>query len=99
MFIYKYIYIFIIQITGYANPAQQNKTIFTPGLDRLAAEGVSMQYSVSSTPTCTPARAGILTGRRPWGHGMLGYASVAKHYPLSFPQVLSDAGYVLIILS
>ena len=27
---------------GYANVAQQNKTVFTPALDRLAAEGVGL---------------------------------------------------------
>jgi len=81
---------------GYANPAQQNVTVLTPGLDRLAAEGVAMAYSCSSTPTCTPARAGLLTGRRPWGHGMLGYGAVAPFYPQgTFPRVLRDsAGYI-----
>lgn len=95
---------------GYANPRQQNRTVLTPALDRLAREGVSAAFAWSSTPTCTPARypqqwghsvsrctrAGILTGRRPWGHGMLGYGEIAKEYPLTFPQVLADAGYLTV---
>lgn len=32
--------------------------------------------------------------RRPWGHGMLGYGSVAKRYPTTFPRVIRDAGYM-----
>ena len=78
---------------GYANPAQQNRTVFTPALDRIASEGVSVRYSWSSTPTCTPARAALLTGQRPWGHGMLGYGAVAQRYELTFPRVLAAAGY------
>eukprot|EP00929_Paragymnodinium_shiwhaense_P012130 TRINITY_DN11881_c0_g1_i2.p1 TRINITY_DN11881_c0_g1~~TRINITY_DN11881_c0_g1_i2.p1 ORF type:complete len:575 (-),score=79.99 TRINITY_DN11881_c0_g1_i2:150-1874(-) len=70
-----------------------NKALRTPALDRLAAEGVAFQYAWSSTPTCTPARAALLTGRSPWRHGMLGYAEVAKRYPLEWPRVLAAGGY------
>eukprot|EP01052_Picozoa_sp_SAG31_P062194 SAG31_NODE_21200_length_555_cov_1.210526_1_plen_140_part_10 len=38
----------------------------TPNLDKLAAEGLRFTNSYSSTPTCTPARAAILTGLSPW---------------------------------
>jgi hypothetical protein len=40
--------------------AAGNTAAITPALDRLAAEGLRMEWSWSSTPTCTPARAGIL---------------------------------------
>jgi arylsulfatase len=46
----------------------------TVNLDRIAAEGLEMKYSFASTPTCTPARASLLTGQSPWNHGMLGCA-------------------------
>tara|TARA_B110001452_G_scaffold198806_1_gene168763 strand:+ start:229 stop:1968 length:1740 start_codon:yes stop_codon:yes gene_type:complete len=79
---------------GYANPEFSGKSVQTPSLDRIASEGLSVEFSWSSTPTCTPARAGLLTGRRPWGHGMLGYGEVAPFYPQgSFPSILAAAGY------
>lgn len=70
-----------------------NKIIKTPNLDRIGNEGANFRCAYSSTPTCTPARAGLLTGLSPWHHGMLGYGEVAKRYPLEMPRVLREAGY------
>ena len=75
---------------GYAGGFQN----LTVNLDRLAAEGLEMQYSWSSTPTCTPARAALLTGQSPWNHGMLGYGAVAEKYPYDMPRTVASAGYV-----
>ncbi|HUK18209.1 MAG TPA: arylsulfatase [Bryobacteraceae bacterium] len=73
--------------------ADGNAVIQTPNLDRLAAGGVRFRCAYSSTPTCTPARAALLTGMSPWRHGMLGYGQVAEHYSVELPQLLRDAGY------
>ena len=73
--------------------ADGNTIVQTPNLDRLAARGVRFRCAYSSTPTCTPARAALLTGMSPWSHGMLGYGAVAEHYPVELPQLLRDAGY------
>ncbi|MDE3165474.1 MAG: arylsulfatase, partial [Acidobacteriota bacterium] len=70
-----------------------NRAIRTPHLDRLAGEGVRFVNACSSTPTCTPARAGLLTGLSPWNHGMLRYAQVARSYPVEMPRALREAGY------
>ena len=72
-----------------------NKIIKTPNLDSIAADGVVFPNAYTSTPSCTPARAGILTGLSPWHHGMLGYGRVAGQYPFEMPQALRDAGYHL----
>src|SRR5271169_6194900 len=55
--------------------AAGNSAIHTPNLDRLAQGGVMFRHAYSSTPTCTPARAALLTGMSPWNHGMLGYGA------------------------
>jgi arylsulfatase len=73
--------------------ASGNRVIHTPNLDRLAAEGVRFTSAYSSTPTCTPARAALLTGSSPWRHGMLKYARVAERYPVEMPRALGQAGY------
>ena len=70
-----------------------NRAVHTPNLDRLAGEGVRFRCAYSSTPTCTPARAALLTGLSPWHHGMLGYAEVAEHYANEMPRLLREAGY------
>ncbi len=73
--------------------AAGNRVIQTPHLDSLAAGGVLFRHAYSSTPTCTPARAALLTGQSPWSHGMLGYGKVAEHYPIEMPRLLREAGY------
>ena len=73
---------------GYANPV-----VITPNLDALAKDGVRFCNAYSSTPSSTPARAGLLTGQSPWKHGMLGYGQQAVRYPNEMPQLLLNAGY------
>jgi arylsulfatase len=73
--------------------AAGNRAVHTPNMDRLAAGGVRFRCAYSSTPTCTPARAALLTGMSPWSHGMLGYFRVAEKYPVEMPHLLRDAGY------
>ncbi|MCC7234609.1 MAG: arylsulfatase [Bryobacterales bacterium] len=73
--------------------AEGNASAITPNLDRLAKQGARFRHAYSSTPTCTPARACLLTGMSPWNHGMLGYSRVAKKYPVDLPRMMKDAGY------
>lgn len=68
-------------------------TVITPNMDRLAAEGHLFSNAYSSTPSSTPARAGLLTGMSPWHHGLLGYGQVAEHYQYEMPRMLKEAGY------
>ena len=50
--------------------AYGNTVIRTPNLDRIAAEGVRLTEFYSPSPTCSPARAALLTGRHPLRTGV-----------------------------
>lgn len=73
--------------------AEGNRKIRTPNLDRLAREGTRFRHAYSSTPTCTPARAALLTGLAPWNHGMLGYGEIPRQFPYEKPRALAELGY------
>ncbi len=70
-----------------------NSAVITPNIDDIAAAGVTFVNAYSSVPSCTPARAGLLTGMAPWNHGMLGYGRVARRYKYEMPRMLRQAGY------
>jgi arylsulfatase A-like enzyme len=44
----------------------------TPGLDRLAREGVMLQWAFAPTPTTAPSHATLFTGQHVQRHGTLG---------------------------
>lgn len=74
--------------------AYGSKAIHTPNMDRIAREGVVFENAYSSTPSCTPARSALMTGRSPWGHGMLGYGTIATNpYPTEKAAAMAKAGY------
>jgi len=72
-----------------------NSAIRTPNMDTLAREGVRFRNAYTSTPSCIPARAGLLTGLSPWNHGLLGMDGwpIATRYAAEMPRSLHDAGY------
>ena len=72
----------------------------TPSLDALAQRGVRFRRAHTTCPTCSPARASLLTGMLPHNHGVLevehgrddDQCVLRTEYP-HFAQKLSDAGY------
>ena len=45
--------------------AYGDRCVSTPTFDRVAKEGVLFTHSFCAAPSCTPSRAGILTGQAP----------------------------------
>ena len=87
------IFIMTDQQRGDAIGCIGNQAIFTPQIDQIASAGVVFTSGYSSVPSCTPARAGLLTGMSPWKHGMLGYGRIARKYKYEMPQMLKELGY------
>lgn len=90
------IFIMTDQQRGDAIGCSGNDKIITPNIDSLAEDGYLFNNAYTSTPSSTPARAGLLTGMSPWKHGMLGYGVVAEHYRYEMPQMLTDLGFLSI---
>lgn len=53
-------------LSSYGHP-----TIRTPHLDRMAYDGIKLTSFYAATPTCSPSRAALLTGRYPIRTGIL----------------------------
>jgi arylsulfatase A-like enzyme len=78
--------------------AYGNTAIRTPRLDQMAAEGVRLTEFYSAAPTCTPARAALLTGRYPKRSGMVRVLAAWERagLPLSeitLAEALKEQGY------
>jgi arylsulfatase A-like enzyme len=57
---------------AYAHHIELNRALIrTPTFDRLCAEGVRFDNAYTVCPLCTPARASLVTGQYPHGHGIL----------------------------
>ena len=81
---------------GYADLAVQGqeKDLFTPNLDRMAAEGVRCTAAYTTAPQCSPSRVGLLTGRYQQRIGI----DTIPDLPLAseevlIPEMLKPAGY------
>jgi len=57
----------------WAQHAYGNSELWTPNLDRLAAQGTRMMRAFTTCPVCSPARASFFTGRMPSQHGIHDY--------------------------
>jgi len=72
--------------------------IKTPNLDRLAAEGMRLTDCYAAAPVCSPARAGMLTGRTPYRCGIYDWIPANNPMHLSRKEItvatlLRDRGY------
>lgn len=68
----------------------------TPNLQRFAEQGVVFRQAFCTGPTCSPSRAGLLTGTYPHQCGMMGLAHrgwALKDYDWHLVNPLKRAGY------
>ncbi|MBT4609973.1 MAG: arylsulfatase [Gemmatimonadetes bacterium] len=66
----------------------------TPYIDQMAENGSRFRHAYTSVPSCTPARAGIITGMDQWNHGRLTMTgNDALDFPATLPGELAAAGY------
>ena len=74
---------------SYGDPA-----VKTPAFDRLAKEGVLFEHAYVTSPSCTPCRNSILTGRWHWqlGPGASLWSTLSPKFK-TWPLLLMKAGY------
>ncbi|MFW6205971.1 MAG: sulfatase [Gemmatimonadota bacterium] len=65
----------------------------TPGLDRMAADGLHVRNAFVTTSLCSPSRASILTGQYAHRHGVVDNTSAVPEGTRFFPQELQEAGW------
>ena len=75
-----------------------NREIYTPNIDRLAAQGMRFENFFCVSPVCSPARASLLTGCIPSQHGVHDWlrddderrASIEYLIPKLWPKVVTN---------
>ncbi|HRP54807.1 sulfatase [Agriterribacter sp.] len=65
----------------------------TPGMDRMAREGMHIKNAFVSTALCSPSRASILTGQYAHTHTVVDNNSPLPDHLKFFPQYLQQKGY------
>jgi arylsulfatase A-like enzyme len=78
-----------------------NRAVKTPNIDQLAAQGVRCTQWYTASPSCTPSRGAVLTGRHPERNGLNWQLSAKQNIegyglPLGeriIPQYLKPLGY------
>ena len=79
----------------------------TPNIDALARQGVRLTDFYANAPSCTPTRAGLITGRYQQRYeleyplGTFGKRDVETGLPVtgrSLPQLLKNAGYATALI-
>lgn len=88
---------------GYGDASSYNpeSKIPTPGIDRIAKEGIRFTDAHSGSAVCTPTRYGLLTGRYSWRSRLQGGVMVTGEKgggliapsTLTVPEFLREQGY------
>lgn len=73
--------------------AAGNRVIRTPGLDRIAREGILFSRFYVNNPVCMPSRASMFTGRYPSTHGTCRNGIPLRPSEATLASALARAGY------
>ena len=71
-------------------------TVRTPNIDRVAGEGVRFTHAFCPAPSCTPARAAMLTGQDIWRleEGANLWGTLPSRFAV-YTELLEEAGYLV----
>ncbi len=87
------LYILVDQLRAQSLALYDECVIDTPNIDRLAAEGMTMDNMISTCPVCTPYRSMLLTGRHPQTTGHLINFVRTRHDEIGLGDVFAHAGF------
>jgi N-acetylglucosamine-6-sulfatase len=65
----------------------------TPGIDRMAAEGLRFNRAFVTTSLCSPSRASLFTGQYMHRHGVIDNNVPLPKQTVLLPQILRQGGY------
>ncbi|TRX60348.1 sulfatase [Carboxylicivirga sp. M1479] len=73
-----------------------DKVVKTPVIDKMAAKGILFNNAFCSAPSCTPARASMLTGQDIWRleEGANLWGTLPAKFEV-YPDILENAGYLV----
>ena len=69
------IVLFFVDDLGWSDLGYRNPVFESPNIDQLASEGVDFQQAYIASPTCSPSRGTLLTGKHP------ARLKLARHIP------------------
>ncbi len=87
------LFVFADQLRAASVPLYGETQIATPGLDRLAREGVTFTNMVATCPVCTPYRSMLLTGRHPQTTGHVINFMRTRHDEIGLGDAFAAGGY------
>ncbi len=87
------VFVFADQLRYDALGCNGSRIVRTPGIDRLAREGVVFDQAFSACPLCTPYRGQLLTGRYSHANGAICNEYRLRDDQVTLPQALGRAGY------
>ncbi len=75
-------------------PGTANDIISTPNFDRIAKEGVIFRNAFVSSPSCTPCRSALVSGKHFWQTGSASILHSKWDFSQpAFPLILKENGY------